>query len=105
MAYQCIRPTRVRRIREMEPVGHVLRHRPQPKHLVLSYTSFPSSSRLALNWHLVAHFPRSMHVSRFVAAMNLLETTASDIPNLTRALREWQQHEQQLQMTSGFFFL
>jgi len=29
-------------------------------------------------------------------------TTASGMPNLTNALNEWQQHEQQLQMTSGF---
>jgi hypothetical protein len=86
----------------MEFVGHVLRHTPQPKHLFCSNINLLFSSLLALNWHLVAHFPQLMHVSRFVAAMNLLETTALDIPNLTRALREWQQHEQQLQMTSGF---
>jgi hypothetical protein len=42
-----------------------------------------------------------MHVSLFCSAMNSDVATASGMPNLTNALNEWQQHEQQLQMTSG----
>jgi hypothetical protein len=42
-----------------------------------------------------------MHVSLFCSALNSDATTASGMPNLINALNEWQQHEQQLQMTSG----
>jgi len=86
----------------MDLVGHVLTHRPQPKHLAELKTSFPSeSSCLDLNWHRLTHVPQLLHVSWFCRAMYSDATTASGMPNLTNALNEWQQHEQQLQMTSG----
>jgi hypothetical protein len=68
-----------------EPVGQVLTHTSQPKHLVLSNITLPFSSRLALNWHLVTHLPQFVHVSGLRSAKNLLTTTASSIPNLTSA--------------------
>jgi hypothetical protein len=86
----------------MDFVGHVVRHRPHPKHLAWLKMSFSSMSWRAWNWQRLTHVPQFLHVCGLVWAMYCDATTWSGMPNLMRALSEWQQQEQQLQITSGF---
>jgi len=86
----------------MDFVGHVVVHSPQPKHLFWLNWSLLFMSCLAWNWQRCTHVPQFSQVSVLFWAMYSEATTWFGMPNLTRALNEWQQHEQQLQMTSGF---
>lgn len=46
-------------------VGHVLRHKPQPKHFTGLKTSVFESSSLASNWQRWTQVPQLLHVSLF----------------------------------------
>jgi hypothetical protein len=86
----------------MDFVGHVVTHKPQPKHLAGLKLSFSSMIWRAWNWQRLTHVPQFLHVCWLVWAVYSEATTWSGMPNLMRALSEWQQQEQQLHMTSGF---
>ena len=57
--------------------------------------------RRAWNWQRWVQVPQFWHVSVSCWAMYCEAKTWFGMPNLTMALREWQQQEQQLHMTSG----
>ena len=89
-------------IRLIDLVGHVLTHRPQPKHLAWLKTSFLSTSCLAWNWHRSTHVPQLLQVSVLFSAIYSEATTWSGMPKRSMAFNEPQQQLQQLHMTSGF---
>jgi len=72
----------------IELVGHVVKHKPQPKHLDWLKASFSSTICLAWNWQRSTHVPQLLQVSLLFSAMYSEATTWSGMPNLTRALNE-----------------
>ncbi len=89
-------------IKVIDFVGHVLTHKPQPKHLAWLKASFSFTGCLAWNWQRSTHVPQLLHVSGLFWAMYSDATTWSGMPNRSRALNDPQQQLQQLHMTSGF---